>query len=195
MSREYSTEKKPEDEDKKLSNPNAIYNYDDSYIQLMHEREFNEKENERQAKLEAKRREEDYRQMVEYEKQQEERNKRDMVDRTKLPEQQLQMLLSGKRSICSHCHLRQNAEFFNHSPRCVIQRGTSLEPGLWLLKEEFRVGKIIRLDEQTRNRLVEFAKPDETYVDLLNRLMDIAAATPTAASEPQTLTGKTIDVS
>jgi hypothetical protein len=52
----------------------------------------------------------------------------------------------------------------------------SLEPGLNLLTEELNAGKIIRLDERTRNRLVEFAKPDETYPDLINRLLDVAAA-------------------
>jgi hypothetical protein len=35
------------------------------------------------------------------------------------------------------------------------------------------MGRIIRLDEQTHNKLVEFAKPDEAYPDLINRLMDI----------------------
>jgi hypothetical protein len=45
-----------------------------------------------------------------------------------------------------------------------------------LLKEEYSTGRIIRLDEQTHNRLVEFAKPDDTYQDLLNRLLDIASA-------------------
>jgi hypothetical protein len=76
----------------------------------MHELEFNEKKNKRQDELEAKQREEDYRQMIEYEKQQEERNKRERMDRTNLTEQQLQMLLSGNRNTCSYCHLRQNAE-------------------------------------------------------------------------------------
>ena len=55
-------------------------------------------------------------------------------------------------------------------------RVESLEPGLNLLTEELNAGKIIRLDERTRNRLVEFAKPDETYPDLINRLLDVAAA-------------------
>jgi hypothetical protein len=174
MSREYSTEKKPKDKEKKQSDPNAIYNYHESYTQLMREREFNEEENERQAKLEAKQRDKDYRQMIEYEKQQEERNKLERMDRTNLPEQQLQMFLSGRRSICSHCHLRQNAEFFGHSKQCPIQRGTDIEPGLALLKEEYRTGRMIRLNEKTANRLVEFAFPDETYPDLINRLLDIA---------------------
>ncbi|MFL6411717.1 MAG: hypothetical protein ACJ71K_10830 [Nitrososphaeraceae archaeon] len=46
------------------------------------------------------------------------------------------------------------------------------------LKQEIRTARetaatAIRLDEQTHNRLVEFAKPDETYPDLINRLIDI----------------------
>jgi uncharacterized protein with ATP-grasp and redox domains len=45
-----------------------------------------------------------------------------------------------------------------------------------LLNEEYSTGRIIILDEQTHNRLVEFAKPDDTYQDLLNRLLDIASA-------------------
>lgn len=57
-----------------------------------------------------------------------------------------------------------------------------------LLGEEFNMGKITRLDEQTHNRLVEFAKPDETYPDLIIRLLDIAAAE--ASSKVPTATTK-----
>jgi hypothetical protein len=39
---------------------------------------------------------------------------------------------------------------------------------------EQEIKTTMRLDEQTHNRLVEFAKPDETWPDLLNRLVDIA---------------------
>jgi hypothetical protein len=49
----------------------------------------------------------------------------------------------------------------------------TIEPGIGYLKEEFSAGRQILLDEQTHNRLVEFAKPEETYPDLINRLMDI----------------------
>ena len=54
------------------------------------------------------------------------------------------------------------------------------------MKEEYSTGKIIRLDEQTGRRLKEFAKTDETYHDLINRLLEIviektASATAAAA--------------
>jgi hypothetical protein len=48
-----------------------------------------------------------------------------------------------------------------------------IEPGLKLLAEEFSTGKIIKrvVGQQAYNRLVEFAKPDETWDSLINRLM------------------------
>jgi hypothetical protein len=67
-----------------------------------------------------------------------------------------------------------NVEFFGHTEKCPTYRGIDIEPGLNLLKQEYDKGKIIRLDEQTHNRLVEFAKPDEYIVDVINRLLDIA---------------------
>jgi hypothetical protein len=146
---------------------------------------LNNKQAEQQRKLEATRHEEEQRRMAEREKQQREESKRQAEAYSRLPERQLEMLLSGKRSTCSYCRRRQYAEFFNHGKDCPVQTGTDVEPGLRLLQQEYSTGKIIRLDEQTRNRLVEFAKDDETWPDLMNRLLDIAiaAAAPAAAAE------------
>jgi uncharacterized protein with ATP-grasp and redox domains len=115
--------------------------------------------------------------MERYEKQQKEQSKREAEYRARLPKLQLQMLLSGKRSTCSFCHMRQRAEFFGHAKNCPVYTATDIEPGLALLREEYSTGKIIRrfLGEQTHDRLVEFAKDEETYPDLINRLLDIAA--------------------
>jgi hypothetical protein len=114
--------------------------------------------------------------MERYEKQQREREEQQRKARARLPEQQLQMLLSGKRSTCSFCHVRQRAEFFGHTDQCPAYRATDIEPGLALLKEEYSTGKIIRrfLGEQTHDRLVAFAKDEETYPEVISRLLDIA---------------------
>jgi hypothetical protein len=133
---------------------------------------LNNKQAEKDRKLEAKRQEEERRIMAEREKQQREESKRREEYRRHLPERQLDMLLSGRRHTCSHCHHLEYAEFFGHGKSCPIQTGEDIEPGLDLLKHEYRKGKIIRLDEQTHNRLVEFAKDDEHPVDLINRLLD-----------------------
>jgi len=47
------------------------------------------------------------------------------------------------------------------------------------LSEEFLKGRPIKrlIGEQAYNRLVEFAKPDETWEVLMNRLLDTATAT------------------
>ena len=51
------------------------------------------------------------------------------------------------------------------------------------MREEFRrinkeisTGMMVRLDKNTHDRLVNIAKDDDTYQDLINRLVDIAAA-------------------
>jgi len=85
------------------------------------------------------------------------------------------MILSGRRNTWGCCGRRKEAVVDGHSLLCKITKVESLEPGLALLTEELNAGKIIRLDERTRNRLVELARPDEAYGDLINRLLDIAA--------------------
>jgi hypothetical protein len=90
--------------------------------------------------------------MAEREKSRKEQREREAIARRELPERQLQMFLSGKHDY--------------------------MEPGLKLLTVEFRTGKIIKrlVGEQAYSRLVEFAKPDETWEVLMNRLLDIASA-------------------
>jgi hypothetical protein len=80
------------------------------------------------------------------------------------------MILSGTRGKWAD-GCRQYAEF-GHNRYCSNTTGEDLEPGLALLKEEYSIGKIIRLDEQTHKRLADFAIPDETYQDLINRLLE-----------------------
>jgi hypothetical protein len=92
----------------------------------------------------------------------------------KMPEQQLQMILTGTRGKWAD-GCRQYAEF-GHNRYCPNTSGEDLEPGLTLLNKEYSTGKIIRLDEQTHKRLADFAIPDETYQDLINRLLDAATA-------------------
>jgi hypothetical protein len=66
----------------------------------------------------------------------------------------------------------RRAELFGHAKSCENYKAHDIEPGLRLLSSEYNAGKIIRLDEQTSNRLVDFGKDGETYPDLINRLLD-----------------------
>jgi hypothetical protein len=93
------------------------------------------------------------------------------------------MFLTGKRYVCSGCHGKMYYEAFCRNSHCTAQIGKDIEPLMAGLKQEISsTDTAIRLDEQTHNRLAEFTKPDETYPDLINRLMDgyniAAAATP-----------------
>ena len=87
------------------------------------------------------------------------------------------MFLSGERPRCGHCRVLQLAEFFGHANNCPYYHtigGQDIEPGLQLLKEEFKTGKIIKrvIGQRAYDRLVEFAKDDETWPDLIDRLLD-----------------------
>ena len=93
------------------------------------------------------------------------------------------MILTGTRGKWAD-GCRQYAEF-GHNRYCPNTTGEDLKPGLSLLQEEYSIGKIIRLDEQTHNRLVEFAKPEELYTDLINRLLDITEAKNRQKFSPQ----------
>jgi hypothetical protein len=139
------------------------------------------KEDEDHAKWQA----DQLRQMEERDKQKREQEQRDRQATANLPEQQLQMILSGHRPRSSCCHLKQRAELFTHTKNCTALTGINIESGLWLLEVEYSRRKIIRLDETTHKKLMEFARPDEKYPDLINRLLDgyiAAAATPIAST-------------
>jgi hypothetical protein len=148
------------------------------YAAWVLERANNLRNNEEEAKFEAKRQEKERQKMREYEEKQRKDRERLQEYYRNLPEKQLQMFLSGQRNRCGHCRAPQLAEFFGHAKNCPYYHtmgGHDIEPGLQLLKKEYSKGKIIRLDGQTHNRLVEFAIPDEDPVDLINRLLDIAS--------------------
>jgi hypothetical protein len=119
---------------------------------ILWQRARNAVDNERRHEEYLKQYEEEQRKMAEREKSRKEQREREAIARRELPERQLQMFLSGKHDY--------------------------MEPGLKLLAEEFRTGKIIKrlVGEQAYSRLVEFAKPDETWEVLMNRLLDIASA-------------------
>jgi ATPase subunit of ABC transporter with duplicated ATPase domains len=156
----------------------------DEYARILWQRARNAVEYDRQHQDYLKQQEEWHRQMEQKEKQDRERKEKEAQERAEyrknLPRQQLDMILSGRRKIWGCCGHRKEAVVNGHSLLCKITRVESLEPGLSLLTEELDAGKIIRLDEKTRNKLVEFAKPDETYPDLINRLLDVADAAATA---------------
>lgn len=161
-----------------IDDPNIFIPEDPHLINLAVQRAANEKENQRQAKLEAKRQEEERRAMEEREKQEIERHKLEQKQRTNLPERQLQMFLSGERRTCTHCHRVEYAELYGHSTNCPIRTGIDIEPGLALLRKEFSTGKIIRriIGDLAYNRLLKFAKDDETWDDCVNRLLDFVTA-------------------
>jgi hypothetical protein len=76
-------------------------------------------------------------------------------------------------------------------PDAKLLWGVSIEPGLALFREEFRTGKIIRrlVGEVAYNRLVEFAKHDETWPDLMKRLLDMAIAATAAPAAAEKKAG------
>jgi hypothetical protein len=159
------------------------YSDDPKTIAWIAEYAANAKLREQEAKVEHKRREEERAKIEQFEKQQTERNKQELEARSELPEQQLQSFVSGHRYKCGYCHLPMYHEDVCHNKLCPGDGlGTiDIEPGLSLLREEYSIGKLIRLDKQTHDRLVDFAKPDEHPVDLINRLLDIAASVAASA--------------
>jgi hypothetical protein len=144
---------------------------------------LNMKRLEQERKLEAKRDEEQRRIMAQREKQETERREQERARKAEylkhLPEKQVEMIFSGKRDKSGCCDTTKYAEFYGHSTLCKNTAGEDLEPGLRLLQQEYSNGRlIIRLvGELAYNRLVEFAKDDETWPDLMNRLLDVAVAT------------------
>jgi hypothetical protein len=113
------------------------------------------------------------------EKQRKEREEQERKQRAeakkRLPEEQLQMVLNGTYGRWSSCGCKKYPEL-GHNRFCTSALVEDIEPGLSLLKQEYSIGKIIRLNEQTHKRLAEFAISDETYPDLINRLLDTATA-------------------
>jgi hypothetical protein len=108
-------------------------------------------------------------------KEREENRQRERRAMAKLPEEHLTTIIfGGHRPRCSVCHVKQYAELFGHATGCSVHTSRPLEAGLTLLKFEYDAGKIIRLNDATHTRLIQFALPDETYPDLINRLLDIA---------------------
>ena len=90
----------------------------------------------------------------------EEERKKQQEEFRKLPEIQINRIISGDylKPVNATLSIRH------------------IKHGLTLLKQEYDTGKIIRLDEQTHKKVVEFAKPDEPILDVINRLLDIAEA-------------------
>jgi hypothetical protein len=141
---------------------------------------------EQEAKLAPKRQEEEQRKREEALKLQAERKLKEKEQRLeanrKKPEQQAMMILNDERHTCRYCHVKQYAEFYGHVKTCPANTGRSIEPGLMLLANEYRIGKLIRLDEQTHRRFVEFRIDGEKPQDTVNRLLDIATTATAAAT-------------
>ena len=139
------------------------------------QREKEQKQYEKQHAEELKR-------MKEREEKERERRKLQQEYNSKYPERQLEMLLFEpwkypRYEYKEHISTRMYAALVGIPPKIHQQEGIgikviSIEAALSLLREEFNAGKTIRLDEQTHNRLVDIAKPGETAIELINRLLD-----------------------
>ena len=129
------------------------------FTQKMLERANNEFEADRQREEFNKRQEAWLKQSEAQHKKWEEERKQRLEFAKKQPEIEIGMILSGA---------------YVNKPTLSAAPTRSIRHGLALLKEEYDAGKIIRLDEQTHKKLVEFAKPDELILDVMNRLLDIA---------------------
>jgi hypothetical protein len=166
----------------KPDDPNIILSEDPKTIESLLIREFNMKENEKRARLEAKRQEEARRRMEAYEEKQREYRKLQLERISKLPEQQFEIFASGQRFQCSYCHIPLNFEAFCPNSRCPVETVISIEPLMMRLSEELSTS--IRLDQSTRDRLDQIRTPDDkTYQDGVNRVIYIANQTKTKALE------------
>jgi hypothetical protein len=150
----------------------------------------NAKQREKETKLEAKRREEELKRMEAYEKQQRELSKRQQALNSQIPERQFNMLLSGKypRYQFGNYSIPMYPAFVGVPSKIHQQEGhpvkiISIDAAMNYLRKKWPL--MIELDEQTHNRLVDFAKPDELYTDLINRLLDIAASAEAEATTQQ----------
>jgi hypothetical protein len=130
--------------------------------QKMLERAYNEYNYDLQYEKDRKDQEEWLKQSEAQHKRWEEERKQRLELARKQPEIEIRMILSGA---CLQ------------KPTLSTAPIRSIEHGLALLKQEYDTGKIIRLDEQTHKKLVEFAKEGENIIELLNRIMDMASAT------------------
>jgi hypothetical protein len=107
--------------------------------------------------------------MAQYEEQQREYRKARREFLSKKLQQQYEMIISGQRGRCSGCNTPLYYEKACRNKHCSKTTGLDIEPGMAYLRQEFKT--MIRLDEQTRNRLEEFARSGESYQDVINRLM------------------------
>jgi hypothetical protein len=209
---------------------------DPVWLEMTLQREFNIKENERKAKLEAEQKQREQkimqeRQLKEREQrmerqrqiseqhsthdavislkqdvatlrkelsdfrvemlqlqQQKQQAERDRKFNENSPRRQFEILLAGKyprydipTGSGDTFPVSMRPAFVGVPPRMYQEQGIgikvdSIEPALNYMREKW-----IELDEQTRNRLEEYGKPDETWEHLMNRLLDIAAPASAAA--------------
>jgi hypothetical protein len=139
---------------------------------------------EKDHKLWEKQHAEEQRLMAERQKQQNEESKQRQEANAKFPERQFQMLLSGPGKYPRY-HFGNNYSIPMYPALVGVpskihqQEGygikvISIESALALMREEYNACKLIRLDEQRHKRLMDFAKEDETILELFDRLLDSA---------------------
>jgi hypothetical protein len=102
---------------------------------------------EKEAKLEAKQREEEQRIMTERQKQQREERKRRMKAAGKEPERQLRKFASGISYACYGCHIPLRAEYSCVNPNCQVHSMIDIGPLMTSLR---RLVNIIGIDEANR---------------------------------------------
>jgi hypothetical protein len=102
----------------------------------------------------------------------------------KAPELQFNNLLAGKypRYLFGNYYSVPMYPAFVGIPSKLHQREghpikvISLDRAMEYMREEYDACKIIRLDDSTHKRLMDFAKSEEPILDLINRLLDTAEA-------------------
>jgi hypothetical protein len=152
---------------------------------------LNNKQAEKNVKLEAKRHEEEQRQMAEYQKKQRQESELRAEARRQVPESQYRRFVSGELqySTCYGCRTYLDPYLLCTNSWCQYHEKIDIEQLMRklkavaneyeALKQEISTGQIIKtiIGLSAYNRLVEFAIPDETYPEVMNRLLDIATAT------------------
>jgi hypothetical protein len=149
--------------------------YDESLQTAIIERALNAEIAEHQHKLDEEKHAADQQKMIEFEQRRKEQESQHRKVKKKTAEQLLELLLSGHRDRCNcGCHGRLYLEANTRTSSCQRSRGVDMEDAALLLQQEYSTGKIIRrfLGTSTHDRLVAFAKNEETYPDVISRLLD-----------------------
>jgi hypothetical protein len=116
---------------------------------------------EQEAKLEAKRHEEELKQMEEREKKQRE-EQRERLKHLPKPKAQFDRLVSGERYTCHNCNARLKYFALCTNPHCQAPRKVDIEPGMAYLKQEiFELNlKLKKQNNKNKKRKQQITPPE-----------------------------------